>query len=1593
MNIASATTQYLKPLRTAPLPLEKAVPAQERELSSPSLHAPDFGIFKSAEPGPEDPAELDIWKKRYQSQLGLLTTSPKGEVAEKEAFAKAYLEQLVQQLAGDEIEEKGLDVRLELFSGNVPQAALDDSNERELEWERQHPGQEWPVRTWLGAEPGNKPLYRLTVTEGMLDQLETREEIAFVLATQLERLFKHHAEDPNNETAVVVQGQNWTNSRQQQIANDSAAIARMCKANLNPTGALKALSALYPSFGPRYSGNDQKVAVEAVAQVQEHEGVRFSALQGQIELLRRKGEPATKTALELLPKDKLPTASGEYHSRLQDLPAFKLGLSKVTDELSGDRVPDWMFSNGPTPVSLLKALRPSPQDFDEALVSLCDHLQQSGKTAQQQGDGFLRLVLAFQGELLSTTIGEAARDKVRAFLAGVTAQGWQPETFLGSLSHADGRSLHRRLANEVLQNEAFQSLVSPLASQPGPMQTLVRSAADNALRRPENGQSDLRSLPFFLQRNNLEPASNFALASVLDAGALDVLGKQSPEALASQLHDSGLPVGLVLCNDLRRLELSSADFALQLRSAMQPIQTASNAVREDNARLRLRLPLADGVKVSAYLQELFASEAGQKFSPAFEAQLPALLKDVIASCNHQGDLISDSGRPRDLEAGLERRLCEMAGTGDQEALTFLSRHWSHELRVPTHSGRREWTAQAAQAVAAQPLGEAPASPFADRLRQGLLDAFQVSDEALPDVSNASLAAFNQRRKNGEFEPKPEHFSSPAEYQKAREAYQQRCDALKGLGRFIATADARQSLSRLAMIGHQPELSLEVASKLSPAQWIGLLESTEKVVERSKLVRDAATDVAVEGLGADAGNFLMDGFMAVEKQIPELERFWDLAQRTVALSPVAVEARKETRGNFGASLDQRLQALEVPQLKEWLAKDFVLDVLKPEQTVALMHKVLGPIDPKMSPESLIQALESLESAYQLKEKYPAVYARLRDDITESAKLQPGNLSQVFADEQTSPAEVITRFQGQLAGLSGLVAMTRNQSAQEQLATVEYIMGRSDEMPAFLEKAAENQNLAPVAEALRHARQELLEAETPVRVMIANSFLAGPTGLMNTPEGKKTIMDFVLKGVSPKFLKLARPMVHAVLFSQGDAESLAMSLVLASKPRQEGDKALTEADILNKVFDSYGVPGVKMKQYLAFTSSFEHFRETFETAQDAANPLNYYETIRLIQHRFGDDWPKDMVVDRTLGSGSVNVAIRYFNEAKGVREVVSLSREDIVEATAYDFARFNKFVDALTSTPEGAANFGFVRGLVGIIQESVQLEFDKESAKKVQHQAFETYKHKFEDGWTVRSIDAFEVKHLGLFMEEAKGKTARKLFTSNRALYNEAMRHMADAEFGLLKGQDASNNLRPRPNFANPDFHDGQVLIDEKEKVVTMLDFGQAVPISNEEREAGLDLLTVLGKLDTNSRAVERINDRFFPAGAPGLTREDLEKIWKGPDLQIDGHKSFASKKMDSFIRLLAAISQKGGKVPLSTVHWVLALNRQMVLGDKLDQGIKLELVGMVGAHKLGLPLTAYNAVHDTTEAAVQWVGKVGHGIASWAFRGLFGGEPAPAAQPA
>lgn len=1543
---------------------------------APTLAAPPRSEQSPPPADGDEQRELDVWVKRYQPELGLLQSPPTGPAGPKARAAQSYVSALVRQLAGNRLE--GIDLRVEIFSGDVAQAGLDDLAQQERRWEREHPEKPWPIRSWLSApKDGSKPLYRLALSQGLLETLKTREELGFVVAHQLQELLEHHAADPTNEDELEITRKSFVDSREAQLANDAKALSMMTAAGLNPQGALGALEKLYRKFAPQYPADDQKAALVAAAQIQEHEGIRTSAMQFQVEDLRRRGHTSTMSPVQEIPAEVVARATGDYQGRLESFPAFQTAMSNAARGLATEETPAWMFgdrSRAPE-LELLKAVNPNPQEYEAALLGVCEHLGATVADPQHRVNGLLRLAIALDGECLPSGFSAEGQQKIRSFL---TDNGWSADRFLQSLA-GHGKSLHREFARNVGLTETFQLIAAPLHAAGGEgTARLVEQMAASFCRHPETAQHEIEALPLFLKRNNNDEHENRALVEVYNQGTLALLRAEDPQRLAQELDELGLPRGLGLGNDMREVDDLEPSFRLALRETMAPIETASHAVREGNARLRLRPPLAEPAKLGAYLQQLFASEAGGDFSPQFEADLPALLLDTVRSCNHQPDLLFDTGRPRALEKGLERRLQEMLGKAEpedkDELARFLSRTWSHELRVPTNSDRRAFTKELGDhlkgldhAELVRQLSTEDNAQHAAFFRKTLLEGYLLGQDALPDTTTPSLAALRKRVEAGEFEPKKDQYSDPADYDKAREAYRERQEKMQEIAAFLAPAEARLVLSKLAVLGHDPELSLETATSLSSDEFLAILQNAENVVERSKIVREVTGDTGLEVVGTDAGTFLLDGFLAVETSFETIDEFYDLAKRTAELSPGAIESRSDTRGRMANALYARLQKIEdSARLKEWLGKERVLDTLKPEQTSNLLTTLLGDLNqPGSDAAALGAAVRDLDTTFKLKEKHGLAYVLLRDSVTETRKLQPGNLDQVFPPDESGPVDHLAQFKAQLAGLSGLIAMTRNHSPKEQLATIEYLMGRSEDMPKFLEEASENQSLGPVAQVIRNARQSLLDSDIAVRVMIANSFLAGPNGLLQQEGGKDAVLGHFLANVTEKSLKLARPITQAILVSQGDADSLAVAVVLGQRPKKRGDSSkLTEADILSRVFDSYGVPGIKMKQYLAFTSQFAQYREAFESAQDAANPLNYFETVRLIQTRFGNDWPADLEVDRVLGSGSVNVAIRYTNKTTGKREVVSLGREAIEEQTNYDFARFNKFVDALTATDEGRANFGFIKGLTGIIEDSVELEFDKEAVKDVQKAAYETYKHSFKDGWTLRSIDAYQVKNLGLFMEEAKGTTARKILTRKPELYKQAMRHMAEAEFNLLKGRDSSGNLVPRPNFANPDIHDGQVLIDEENKTVTVLDFGQAVPISNKERELALDLMVVLGKLNFAGGAAKLLNKRFFPNArkGEGITKDDIKALRKG-----------STQKMDMFIRLLALISERGARVPLSTVHWILALNRQYVLGEKLDQGIKAQVAGLAVTQRLGLPLAVFNTVQAAAQKTAEVAGAIVGGI--------------------
>ena len=74
----------------------------------------------------------------------------------------------------------------------------------------------------------------------------------------------------------------------------------------------------------------------------------------------------------------------------------------------------------------------------------------------------------------------------------------------------------------------------------------------------------------------------------------------------------------------------------------------------------------------------------------------------------------------------------------------------------------------------------------------------------------------------------------------------------------------------------------------------------------------------------------------------------------------------------------------------------------------------------------------------------------------------------------------------------------------------------------------------------------------------------------------------------------------------------------------------------------------------------------------------------------------------------------------------------------------------------------------------------------------------------------------------------------------------------------------------------------------------------------------------------------------------------------------SDRMDRFVRLTSLLSREGFELPLSTVHWVLAANRAIKLGDKIGVPYEKTFRNIAITQKLGIPLSIYNIGENVTQ---------------------------------
>ncbi|MBT9585280.1 hypothetical protein IV102_18190 [bacterium] len=1523
-----------------------------------------------------------------RDEMGVLTTPPQGVVAPAMAQARNYLVDLVKRLAGPDLTKSDIDLRVELFSGDVPQTAIEDSRTMEDNWKSVHGTRRWPIRDWLEIPQSHdeKAIYRLVVDVGMLRTLETEDELAFVLAQQLERALDFDKQDPKNEKNVSPSTRTLVDSRDMQVAADQAAIRRMAEAGFNPRAAFHALNRLYVKTPLEYPEKDLDRALTAAAHNHEAEGIRVGAVGVEVERLVRRGETSVDRELTPMPEVLKLEARPQYSKPVDDIEKLKANYRSLAERLATDSTPNWMlpgWDGAPPDYEALTLEDGDRQDKEEALLAAADQLDGlTGKTPHQKVNGMLRLLLSLRRTALPEEgFSAEANLKFHDFMAKY-GPDWNADAFIDTLKNPtigeEEETLHYSFLDGVVFKHNFQEMAA------GTLPGLAGAATRGYLNKTGN-EVNPYNLTGLIDMNHEGDRETWPLAKDMNEAALVALSGFDYTSMVQETAYSGLSRATEYATRLFGLESPDKAFKARIRQVGDNLAQLAAESREQRARVRLQLPLQEPKKLNTFLVSLGESEAWKEFTPDFDQNLQRQLIDIAYISTHQPNFADNDRESRAYPEGIERRFVEgMQSSGQtSEGLTHLVRHMLPARRVRSTGERPTWLGEAARSLAAsgieavaESLKNPDRSQNAAGMKEALFYAYQLKPEDLPDTETPALKVLNERVKAEEFIPKREDYQYQVDYENARARYYDGQLRLRDVVMPLSTIESRDVLSRMALLGHNAKVSQGLVLGMPVAAFHKILEGAEAALERYQVTTSLYNAEEEEHVGTDAGAFVMDGLVAAQDKIESLESWYDLFNRSYELSEGSLQARDDTKRKLGDNLFARLDGLDNPALQEWLSKDNILDLLSAEHSSDLLLKLLGPqCAPDTDPVDLGASVAALEERYELIEKYPVAYVEFRDKVADQAKLQPNSVDTVFPKVVHGVTDTTDVYRRNASALSGLVAVAREKSPAEQLATIEYLMGRRDKMPAYLESASEDQDYAPLQEAIQTTRQDLLEADGNTRVLVANSFLAGPSGLLRTDEGKEAVIGHFLKDLSAENRDLGDKIARGVLYSHGDADTLAVAYIMGQKPKEpkEGEEdpnqgKLDEATILTRLFDAYGVPGIKMKQYLAFTAEFADFKEAFESAQDASMPLNYYQVLKLVQNRFGDEWPQDLKIDRVLGSGSVNVAIRYTNEATGKREVVSLGRQDIEESTKYDFNRFDKLIGYMTQTPEDREKYGYILGLLGIIRESVALEFKKDQAMAVQKQANETYRHET-NGWHVRSIDAFKVEHLGLFMEEARGKTARKIYNENKELYQEAMDAMAAAEFGVLRGVDSSGNWKPQPLFANPDFHDGQVLIDKDSKTVTILDFGQAVPLSNEDRVGGLDLLTVIGKADWGWLAARRLNDRYFE-GKKVITSEMLKPILERED------------RMDCFVHLLSLLSRNGAKVPISSVHWILGLNRQIALAEKIGDPIDEAVKKMIANHKAGLPLASFNASYGSGAKSAAMANQANH-AATETLRSLVG----------
>ena len=243
-------------------------------------------------------------------------------------------------------------------------------------------------------------------------------------------------------------------------------------------------------------------------------------------------------------------------------------------------------------------------------------------------------------------------------------------------------------------------------------------------------------------------------------------------------------------------------------------------------------------------------------------------------------------------------------------------------------------------------------------------------------------------------------------------------------------------------------------------------------------------------------------------------------------------------------------------------------------------------------------------------------------------------------------------------------------------------------------------------------------------------------------------------------------------------------------------------------------------------------------------------------------------------------------------------------------------SLSKKSQPNRDFNFLSGLSRIVERSVQLEFDRKVVNDRLHDAEKIYPSAQVNGWTIKGAAGYGLYGNAILMEDGGNISARRLNEMDKEEYRQAMGSIYDFEHQLLT---SDFNGRTEIRLANPDFHDGQVLVNRKTRTLVLIDMGQSVRLTERGRNLGFDLAAIVSGLQSSKEALSTLND-WFPSKSniPNLTEAELKDTLSRKD------------PMDKLIRIVSLLGQKNIDVDLDAVQMVLGLNRLAILGRKIGR---------------------------------------------------------------